>query len=324
MPRISVITGYYNRKYVLHRTIDSIIGQQHADFELIVFDDASIDGTAAELRSIAGDQKDPRLKLRLHDTNIGFTQGMINAIDDSDSEYIAVQGSGDISLPGRLAKQAALLDQRQDVGVVGCWYNNVSEETGVRRSRTPVADDVNFEALRRNNIFSHGEVMFRRSAYNRVGGYRAAFRYCQDYDLWLRMIRVCRFASVREHLYDRYVRFDGVSYNPDSFALQARYSILCQRFATLPDPEQKEELTRLADEGPLPLINQCENKLQMRFLKASLRAIIWGRSDQGKAIARSNICSLPMRLFVETAASVLGSPFGRPALIILRRILGVS
>lgn len=324
MPKVTVVTGYYNRKDVLRPTITSILSQTFRDLELIVFDDASTDGSGEALSALAAELNDPRLKIRIHETNLGFTQGMVDAIADSSSDYIAVQGSGDISLPERIEKQVAVLDERPDVGAVGCWYTNVVEGSEIRRPRQPNAEGKTFETLVSGNVYSHGEVMFRRSIYEQVGGYRPAFKNCQDFDLWLRMVKVSKLATVTENLYDRYVRFDGVSYNPKKFAVQARYFLLCQRIAKMPPEEQETQITRLAAEGPMPMIPSEDPELQDRYFKACLRSIVWGATDQAKTIAKENILSSSKRAMVTTLATTLGSPIGRPALNVLRRRLGVS
>lgn len=324
MAQVTVITGYYNRKEVLADTIRSILNQTFEDLELIVFDDASPDGTADALQALAAELNDPRLKLRLHDKNLGFTQGMIDAIEASTSEYIAVQGSGDVSLPTRIEKQVALLNAQPDVGAVGCWYTNVVEGTNIRRPRTPDATGKTFETLISGNVYSHGEVMFRRDIYHKAGGYRAAFKNCQDFDLWLRMVKISKLATVHEQLYDRYVRFDGVSYNPKKFAVQARYFLLCQRIAKMPAAEQEKHIARLAAEGPLNMIETSDKALQNRYFKAALRSIVWGAGKEAKAIARESIQSRSKRALVIVTATVLGSTVGKPVMALLRRMLGVK
>lgn len=324
MSKVTVITGYYNRKDVLEGTIRSILDQTYKDLELIVFDDASQDGTADRLLELEKKLNDPRLKLRLHKENIGFTKGMINAIAASTSDYIAVQGSGDIALPERIAKQVAVLDDRAEVGAVGCWYTNVVEGTEIRRPRTPNAEGMTFETLIKGNVYSHGEVMFRRDVYEKVGGYRAAFKNCQDFDLWLRMVKISSLATVPEQLYDRYVRFDGVSYNPKKFAIQARYFLLCQRIAKMDNHAQSQKIEELEQYGPLGMIETSDPALQKRYFKASLRSIIWGASKEASAIARENITNAPKRNGVLLLAFLLGSKAGAPLLSFLRKKLGIS
>lgn len=323
MPKVSVITGYYNRCEHLELTVRSILDQSFEDLELIVFDDASTDSTEQRIRAIQNDLRDPRLRIIIHARNKGFTQGMIDAIARSAGKYVAVQGSGDISLPGRIRRQFDLLESRPEVGVVGCWYTNVVSSTGARRQRRPNAHGLDLGQLLQRNVFSHGEVMFRRSVYDAAGGYRPAFRNCQDYDLWLRMVKLTQFATIPENLYERYIRFDGVSYDPRKFARQARYFLLAQRFAAMTDDEGDRAVAKLAAEGPLSLIPSSDPALQARYVKAALRSIIWGACTEAAELARNNIKSTFMRAALVTGAKLFDSPVGRPFRKIAELTFGV-
>lgn len=324
MPKVSVITGYYNRVDHLERTVRSVLDQTYADIELIVFDDASTDGTAARLAELAGRLNDPRFTYVVHKKNKGFTQGMVDAVATAKGEYVAVQGSGDISLPTRIEKQVGVLEARPEVAAVGCWYTNVVADSGARRPREPNADNTDLTALLKGNVYSHGEVMFRRSVYDQVGGYRPAFQNCQDYDLWLRMVRVGKLATVKEQLYDRYVRFDGVSYDPKKFAVQARYFLLTKRIGAMEPEAAARAVEELATKGPLGMMPTSDPALQKRYLTAALRSIVWGASKEAETLARENILSTPKRLAILAIAKLFAWPVTRPLRVMVQRSLGVQ
>jgi glycosyltransferase involved in cell wall biosynthesis len=275
VPLVSVITGYYNRGHLLDRTLQSILSQTYQNLELIIFDDFSTDDTRIRLAKYQ-ELDDPRIKVILHETNLGFVQGMINAINVAKGEFIAVQSSGDISLPERIAAQSRALVDNPEIGVVGCHYENIIEQRGLVRLRQPCANNTTFDSLVKGNVFSHGEVMFRRSTYERVGGYRKEFKYCQDYDLWLRMIQVCRFYTVPELHFKRFIQFDGVSYAPTKAILQARYHLLCQRLPKMTATEQEAALCALREDRIKDVILVSDPALQKRIFRSCLRSIIWG------------------------------------------------
>jgi glycosyltransferase involved in cell wall biosynthesis len=323
MSRIDVITGYYNRASVVNRTLDSLRNQSFQDFRLVVFDDASTDGTGAALMAYTEAAEDERIDARIHETNVGFVRGLATAIESVDSEYIAIQGSGDVSRPDRLERQAALLDARPEVGVVGCWYVNVVEREGVRRLRTPDASQASFATLQRQNFFSHGEVMIRRSAYESVGGYRTAFRNSQDLDLWLRLSLVSKFATVPEVLYERYVQFDGVSYDPRKLLRQAAYSIAARRISSMDDESARKWLIQIEAEGPECLVPRTDPEVQAKYVKAALRSAVWGATEDGVEIARAGINNRLLRATLASALRTYGSPAGAPIRPVVRRALGV-
>jgi glycosyltransferase involved in cell wall biosynthesis len=276
---------YYKRAELLDRTVRSMLAQTYPNLEIIVVDDCSPDDTAQRLEAYR-QLNDPRLKIIVGASNRGFTQCMIDAIAGAEGSLIAVQGSGDFSEPDRISRQVALLCARPDVGVVGCHYENVVEDAQIVRLRTPNADDATLETLLKGNIFSHGEVMYRKDLYDRVGGYRTTFRFCQDYDLWLRLAEITRFATVKTMLYRRFIQFEGVSYAPDKATIQARYFLLAQRIARLPGRAGGDLFERLRELGPEALVPQTDRALQKRIFKNCLRQIVWGNATQAKLLAK--------------------------------------
>jgi hypothetical protein len=323
MTKVTVVTGYYNRRDALRQTIASILGQTYRDLELVVFDDCSTDGTAEALRALEEEIKDPRLRVVIHDANKGFVQGMIDALDATDGEFIAVQGSGDVSLPERIARQVALLEARPDLSAVGCWYTNVVADEGLRRPRRPDEGAATFEGLLESNIFSHGEVMMRRSSYEAAGGYRKQFKFCQDYDLWLRMVKLGPLGVVPEFLYDRYVRFDGVSYKPEKLIEQTRFKILATELACS-SPAEIEARLKEVESGRLPAIVPLEHPgLQKALSRAALRSIVWGGTSEAREITNEYVVSPFVRQFLSSVTALAGSQISRAPFVMLRQVLGV-
>lgn len=212
IPLVSIISGYYNRENFVAESIDSLLKQTYSNIEIIIFDDCSKDNTHQNLLQFSNDN---RVKIIRHETNIGFVNGLINAINSSRGEYIAIHGSGDISHPNRIERQVAILNEFKDVGVVGCTVTNVRYDKNYNILYRTNINNEKFhgsakESILVKNIFTHGEVMFRKSIYDRVGGYRPQFAYAQDRDLWCRMSRLCDFFIVPEPLYSRKLLPDGV------------------------------------------------------------------------------------------------------------------
>ncbi|MCD9029525.1 glycosyltransferase [Luteimonas sp. BDR2-5] len=323
-PKVSVITGYYNRANFVDSTILSILNQTYINIELIAFDDRSSDGTGERMLDLQDRIQDDRLKVIIHERNKGFTVGMIDAIASSSGEYICVQGSGDISLPDRIARQVEVLDKNPEVGAVGCWYTNIVSTTGARRPCRPSADEVGFDELFKKNVFSHGEVMMRRSVYEKAGGYRAAFKFCQDIDLWLRISRIAKLATVQDYLYERFVRFDGVSYDPKKFAIQARYSLLARRIALMSSTQADSALRQLEIDGPLVLVEQSDKDFQRHCLKAVIRSMIFGGNREAEELAEVTIVSPALRKALIAAIRIYALPLLFPVRKLLPKAFGVS
>jgi glycosyltransferase involved in cell wall biosynthesis len=210
-PLVSIVTGYYNRLHGLEESIGSVLAQTYPNFEYIVFDDCSTDGTRERLEAI----KDPRLRLIKHEHNIGFTRGIINAVKQANGEFIAVHGAGDISYPTRIEKQVEHM--MANPGCVAVGVRVVQENLKTSK----VIEFLNPPTISSGgNPYTHGEVMFRRAAYVTVGGYREVFSFAQDRDLWLRMSRTGTLDQISETLYRRILFEDGVNENPQKRHLQ--------------------------------------------------------------------------------------------------------
>ena len=178
-----------------------MLAQEFVDFELVVVDDGSTDGSATLLDALAA--RDARVRV-LHQENRGLTLALVRGCAAARGEFIARHDADDLSLPGRLARQTARLQAAPDLAFVSCW----SRVTGPR-------DELLFESRRPTDPAEaaclltqartgpvHGSVMFRTDAYRRAGGYREAFRYAQDWDLWLRLIDVGGLAYEPAPLYE--------------------------------------------------------------------------------------------------------------------------
>lgn len=230
-PLVSIITGFYNREFMVDDSIQSLINQSYRNVEIIIFEDCSTDKTLEKLEAF--EKKDCRIVLLKHKTNKGFVQGLIDAIGIAKGTLIAIHGSGDISLPTRIEKQVDVHRNMPNVSVVGCYYENWRNNK--LESRVEKRNGLDFlSQMQKKNIFSHGEVMFKKDAYENSGGYRLAFKYSQDSDLWFRMALFSEYYIVEEVLYIRLNDdSNSVKNNPIKQLEQAMYSELARQSISL-------------------------------------------------------------------------------------------
>lgn len=326
MPKVSVVTGFYNRCEHLERTIESILNQTYSDFELIVFDDASTDGTASRLLELKEKYDDPRFRFIIHEENKGFVKGLSEAISGAKGQYIAVQGSGDVSLPRRLELQAEFLDANPSVGAVGGAIYNIQEDTGTRnpqRFEKPIAT---FDDLLTSNPFTHGEVMYRLDLYKSIGGYRSGFTFAQDRDLWLRMAKKADLGIIPDFLYHRYTLLDGVSFVPDKTIRQRCFSEAAVRLALMPEEEGALAYSRLEAEGPTAVVPIADRAVQKFVPKAAIRLCLYGAPETGLHMARDYIQNPLRRTIVVVLISIYSSRLIKPLQDILYKSIfkGVS
>lgn len=208
---VAVVSAFFNRADYAQRTIESVLSQNVDGLEIVVVNDGSTDPRLAEVLNAF---EDKRLKV-IHQANMGFTKAIKRAIASCDAPYIAMQGAGDVSLPGRLQKQKDILSKYSSCALVGCYYEDRSAVTGTVECVKPV--EPRRGAIRFRGL-SHGELMYRRTVYNAVGGYRPAFEVGQGSDLWMRLLREHDAFIVPEVLYQRWIFEDGVSRDPIQLA----------------------------------------------------------------------------------------------------------
>lgn len=281
---VSVVSAWYNRGPWVKDSINSLLSQTYENIEIIVIDDGSTDDTLQELQSF----NDKRMRV-LTQENQGFVRSIRRAISESRGEFVAIHGAGDISLPTRLEKQVQVLLQDTSVGIVGCYVQNVDLVRGRTHLHAPslVHSESLFHQLLRANVFTHGEVMFRRSLYDAVGGYREFFVFAQDRDLWLRMSEHANAAIVPEKLYVRYQFPGGVSTTAGKRALQAflsEFAVDCARHRL------RSGVDPLDEHGPYAIFYRRKSKsLAKRLASIALFSAMRGDLVQAYELIRLSL-----------------------------------
>lgn len=194
-PSITVLMTVFNGGRHLAPAVRSILSQSHTDFEFLIVDDASTDGSIEALRSFA--VGDSRIRLLLNDRNKGQTACLNQGLREAKGKWIARQDADDLSLPGRLAAQWAVIQSCPDlvlVGVNGWIINEEGSITGMIHA--PLHDSGIRWSMPWRNPFIHTGVMFRAGD----GIYDEEFRICQDWDFWSRLAERGRLANLSDRL----------------------------------------------------------------------------------------------------------------------------
>jgi len=195
-PRVSVVMSVYNGERYLRQAVESILDQTFTDFEFIIVDDGSSDGTW----NILNGYVDPRIRLVRNEENIGLTKSLNKGLALARGQYVARMDADDVSLPERLEKQVSFLDAHAKVGVVGTSYWELTPANERRPMAVPLTDmGIRFYLLF-HNAFAHSSVTARKAVLERVGRYDPALPYAQDYDLWTRVAAVSQLANLSHRL----------------------------------------------------------------------------------------------------------------------------
>jgi GT2 family glycosyltransferase len=208
-PAVSVIMPVRNGWRWLGEAVDSVRRQTLADFELIVVDDGSTDGSRETLELVA--RKDRRVRV-IHQRHLGLAAALNRGLAEASAPLVARLDADDVAHETRLQRQAEFLARHDEIGIVGAWAVEIDRHGRPRGRRTP---DVRSDALKRRlvetNPFVHSSIMARAELLRELGGYRAAFEAAEDYDLWLRAAEVTELANLPEFLVSYRVHDDGVS-----------------------------------------------------------------------------------------------------------------
>lgn len=188
-PSLSVVMTSYNDAQGLRKSIDSILNQDYQDFELIVVDDGSSDDTHAIL---AGYVDHPLMRI-VTQTNQGITKALINGCALARGRFIARHDADDESIENRFSQQVSILTNQDDCVMVSAAtsFQAPDGETMyvARLTEDEVGNNLKYSSAEQlKGPPHHGSVMFRKSAYEDVGGYRKEFYVAQDLDLWSRLL----------------------------------------------------------------------------------------------------------------------------------------
>jgi glycosyltransferase involved in cell wall biosynthesis len=197
IPRLSVLLPVYNAEPWVAEAIGSIIGQTFSEFELIVIDDGSTDGSATVIRSF----DDERIRFVSRE-NRGFAASLNEGLALARADLVARHDADDVSEPERFRKQMEHLARNPNTVLVGTNYEMIDVDgrsLGTTNLLTNPADLKVAQVFA--NQFCHGSVVFRRSAVVAVGGYQAASSPAEDYDLFTRLARHSRVANLPDPLY---------------------------------------------------------------------------------------------------------------------------
>ncbi|MCK8600205.1 glycosyltransferase [Desulfoferrobacter suflitae] len=187
-----------NGERFVREAVDSIVNQSFRDFEFIVIDDGSTDGT----RTIIESYSDPRIRAFRNEQNIGLTRSLNKGLALARGKYIARQDADDISYSHRFACQTAYLRSHPEIVALGaqlCFIDEDGLPIG-NESRVTRHDDIVAMLMRGEGALPHPVVMMRADVIGEVGGYREKFMAAQDLDLWLRLAERGRLANLESVL----------------------------------------------------------------------------------------------------------------------------
>ncbi len=206
-PKVTVLMAVHNGLPYLRECIESVLGQEFADFEFMILDDASTDGSAEVARSYG----DPRVRVLHNSQNIGQAPALNKGLAVASGEYVARIDADDRWTPQRLSEQVKILDAEPAVAVVGSWVQVIDRQgrpgTVIKVQMSSYAGFL--FALFGDNPLGHPAVTYRRELVRELGGYDASLAPAEDYDLWVRIALAGHGARIIPKPLTLYRRHEG-------------------------------------------------------------------------------------------------------------------
>lgn len=199
-PQVSVILPTYNRLAYLPKAVGSVVDQTYHDWEMIIWDDGSSDGTGDYCQSL----NEPRIRYFWHE-NRGVAFARNQAIGHAKAEYLAFLDSDDEWLPEKLSVQVSLLDRYPDLDFVFSNFYNVNLDqkkssiafTEISGSLEKLVSepvdgylhikDKFLESIASENYIATDSVILRKSLIDEFGGFNETLRNGEDFELWWRL-----------------------------------------------------------------------------------------------------------------------------------------
>lgn len=217
---ISVILPSFNHEHFVGIAIESVLNQSFTNFELIISDDCSSDGTAEVISGYQ--ERDSRIKSHFFQSNQGATFNHKYLLDKAAGKYVALINSDDVWLPGKLESQVSYLEAHEDCAACFTWADFVDETGGQidigsnvfkQQNRTQAEWIEHF--FTKGNCICHPSVLIRKSVYDELGVYNLALRQLPDFDMWIRVVKKFQIHIIEEKLV-QHRRFINTGVNTSS------------------------------------------------------------------------------------------------------------
>ena len=196
--KISIILAVYNCAKYLKESIDSILNQTFAEFELILINDGSTDLTD----TIITQYTDKRIVYVKNETNLGLIDSLNKGILLSRGKYIARMDADDITLPDRLKVQCHFMDTHPEIGICGSSVDAFWVSTGKYQRIDYATTDLSIRAFTFfQSPFCHPTVMIRKEVLNQYFlNYSKDYYLAEDYALWVAMLAHTKAANIPQVL----------------------------------------------------------------------------------------------------------------------------
>ncbi len=211
---VSIILPTHNREKTVTRALNSLFEQTYKNIEIIIINDASTDDTGKIISKFS--KKDTRIVILNNETGLGLAESLNKGIKRATGKYIARLDDDDFWCDKmKLEKQVDFLEKNKEYVLVGGGAKKI-DKNGKELSKylLPERDEDIKKEILISNVLVHIAVLFRKEAWEKVGGYDKKFDGIEDWELWLRMGTIGKFYNLQQF----FVCYSGHQYkNPSYF-----------------------------------------------------------------------------------------------------------
>ncbi len=202
-PKVTVVIPAYNHEQYVGETIQSVLDQTFQDFELIIINDGSTDGTESEILKF----RDDRIRYYQQE-NRGLSATLNRGIELATGAYFNFLPSDDAFYPEKLEMQLRIFEKDAGLGLVFA-YPQLIDATGKEIKNDPVADwaavpyetkEEIFPALFERDFLSAPAALIRMECFERVGLFDTSLKTAQDYDMWMRILKYYDLRLIKKPL----------------------------------------------------------------------------------------------------------------------------
>jgi glycosyltransferase involved in cell wall biosynthesis len=230
-PTVSVLMPVFNSQRYVAEAVESILNQSFRDFEFLIVDDGSTDGSAEILRTYSA--RDARIEL-VRRPNTGYVHALVEMLARARGVFVARMDSDDVAEPERFARQIEFLTTHEDHVAVGCDVLYIDPDGAPISSRVQLREHDEIDALMMggtSGAIMHPAAMLRRSTLCSIGGYDLRYRAAEDYDLFLRLAERGRLANLGQTLLKYRLHDRSVSHLQRSLQMEEMQTILAAAHA---------------------------------------------------------------------------------------------
>lgn len=278
LPEVSIVLPIDRAHGGLAHALCDLRRQTLSDIEILVV----VNGPDASLvdRVTALGQGEPRLRV-LHEPRRSLAAAVNLGLREARSPLVARMDDDDRCAPGRLERQALVLEADNSLAGVGCWWNLAGPDGTVTATHRPSDDPRRLRwRLRLANPFAHGSMMLRRDAVLAAGGYDESLDRAQDWELWLRLTESAPALGCVPEVHYTVQRSGGEEWSSSPEQAQAASAIMFDAISRLPSgpPPVDEVASLLGCASPRLGLQTLEDRLDEHPTREALWALLWANA----------------------------------------------